>query len=164
MEMSYDVAHDIVVASYMDMSSDVAHIIVVTSYMDMSWDIAYVIVVTSYMDMSSDVAHAIVVTLYMDISSVVAHVVVTSCMDMYQTSYKLLGYHGLKKVIMWKPCIFNTLSVDFYYMVSSRVISPFSFKTKMTLNNKTPARFVLTTDVEIINKRIIFFKYYNIQL
>jgi hypothetical protein len=42
------------------------------------------------MDMSSDVAHAIVVTLYMDTSSVVAHVLVTY-MDMYLTSYKLLG-------------------------------------------------------------------------
>jgi hypothetical protein len=44
----------------------------------------------SYMDMSSDVAHAFVVTLYMDTSSVVAHVLVTY-MDMYLTSYKLLG-------------------------------------------------------------------------
>ena len=32
----------------------------------------------------------------------------------------------------------------------------------MTLNNEMPARFALTTDVEIINKRINFFiKYYN---
>jgi hypothetical protein len=31
----------------------------------------------------------------------------------------------------------------------------------MTLNNETPARFALTTDVEIINKRINIFKYYN---
>jgi hypothetical protein len=49
-------------------------------------------------------------------------------------------------------------------MVSSRVISPFSFKTKVTLNNETPARFTLTTDVENINKRIHFFKYYNKKL
>ena len=34
----------------------------------------------------------------------------------------------------------------------------------MTLNNETPAHFALTTDVEIINKRIIFFKYYNKKL
>ena len=31
----------------------------------------------------------------------------------------------------------------------------------MTLNNETPARFSLTTDVENINKRNNFFKYYN---
>jgi hypothetical protein len=48
---------------------DVAHAIVVTSYMNMSYDVAHAIVVTSYMDMSSAVAHAIVVTSYMDISS-----------------------------------------------------------------------------------------------
>ena len=34
----------------------------------------------------------------------------------------------------------------------------------MTLNNETPARFTLTTDVENINKRINFFKYYNKKL
>ena len=32
------------------MSSDVAHVIVVTSYMDMSFDVAHAIEVTSYMD------------------------------------------------------------------------------------------------------------------
>jgi len=42
-------------------------------------------------------------------------------------------------------------------MVSSRVISPFSFKTKMTLNKERLACFALTTDVEIINKCIKFF-------
>jgi hypothetical protein len=36
----------------MDTSSDVAHDIMVTSYMDMSSDVAYAIVVTSHMDMS----------------------------------------------------------------------------------------------------------------
>ena len=35
--MSSDVAHAIVVTSYMDMSSDVAHTIVMTSYMDISY-------------------------------------------------------------------------------------------------------------------------------
>ena len=74
---------------------------------------------------------------------------------LYLTSYKLLGYQWFK-VITWKPCIFNTRSVDFWYTVSSRVISPFSFKPKMTLNNETPTRFTLTTDVENINKRINF--------
>ena len=65
-------------------------------------------------------------------------------------------------MITWKPCIFNTLSVDFQYMISSRVISPFSFKTKMTLNKEAPARFTLTAVVEIINKRInLPIKYYN---
>jgi hypothetical protein len=37
------------------------------------------------------------------------------------------------------------------YTVSSRVISPFSFKTKITLNNETPKRFAQTTDNEFIN-------------
>ena len=41
----------------MDMSSDVAHVIVVMSYMDMSSDVTLVIVMMSYIDMSSDVAH-----------------------------------------------------------------------------------------------------------
>ena len=50
--MSSDVAHDIVVTSYMNISSDVAHAIVVTSYIDMSSDVAHVIVVMSYMDIS----------------------------------------------------------------------------------------------------------------
>jgi len=45
-------------------------------------------------------------------------------------------------------------TVYIQYMVSSRVISPFLFKTKMTLNIETPARFALTTDVKIINKCI----------
>ena len=36
----------------MDMSSDVAHVIVVMSYIDMSSDVAYAIVVTSYMNTS----------------------------------------------------------------------------------------------------------------
>jgi hypothetical protein len=44
-------------------SSDVAHAIMVTSYMDMSYDLAHAIVVT-YMDASYDVAHAIVVMSY----------------------------------------------------------------------------------------------------
>jgi hypothetical protein len=48
--------------------------------------------------------------------------------------------------------IFNTRLV-----VELSTFLPFSFKTKMTLNNETPARFALTTDVEIINKRINFF-------
>jgi hypothetical protein len=52
MDASYDVAHSIVVMSYMDTSSDVAHDIMVTSYMDMSSDVAYAIVVTSHIDMS----------------------------------------------------------------------------------------------------------------
>jgi hypothetical protein len=34
----------------------------------------------------------------------------------------------------------------------------------MTFNNETPARFTVTTDVENINKRIIFLKYYNKKL
>jgi hypothetical protein len=34
----------------------------------------------------------------------------------------------------------------------------------MTLNNETPARFTMTTDVENINKRINVFKYYNKKL
>ena len=34
----------------------------------------------------------------------------------------------------------------------------------MTLNNETPARFTLTTDVENINKRINLKKYYNEKL
>ena len=55
--MSADVAHVIVVTSYMNISSDVAHDIVVTSYIDMSSDVAHVIVVMSYIDISSDVAH-----------------------------------------------------------------------------------------------------------
>jgi hypothetical protein len=55
--MSSDVAH--VVTSYMDMSCDVAHDIVVSSYIDMSSDLAHTTV-----DTSSDVAHAMVVTLY----------------------------------------------------------------------------------------------------
>jgi hypothetical protein len=38
------------------------------------------------------------------------------------------------------------------------------FKPKMTLNNETPARFNLTTDVENINRRINFLKYYNKKL
>ena len=37
MDVSYDVAHAIVVMSYMDTSSDVAHDIMVTSYMDVIW-------------------------------------------------------------------------------------------------------------------------------
>jgi hypothetical protein len=37
------------------------------------------------------------------------------------------------------------------YTVSSRVMSPFSFKTKITLNNETPKRFAQTTDNEFIN-------------
>ena len=41
------------------MSCDVAHAIVVSSYMDMSSDLAHTTV-----DTSSDVAHAMVVTLY----------------------------------------------------------------------------------------------------
>jgi hypothetical protein len=50
-------------------------------------------------------------------------------------------------------------------MVSSIVISPFSFKTNMTLNNETLTRFALTTVVEIINKRINFvIEYYNKKL
>ena len=52
----------------MDTSSDIAHTIVVTSYMDTSCDIAHAILVTSCMDTSSDVPHAIVVTSYMDTS------------------------------------------------------------------------------------------------
>jgi hypothetical protein len=43
----------------MDMPSDVAHAIVVTSYMITSSDVAHAIMVTSYMDMSYDLAHAI---------------------------------------------------------------------------------------------------------
>ena len=39
--MPSDVAHDIVVTSYIDMSSDVAHGSVVMSYMDMSSDVTY---------------------------------------------------------------------------------------------------------------------------
>jgi hypothetical protein len=62
----------------------------ISSYMDISYDLAHVIVVMSYMDMSSDVAHVIVVMSYMDMSSDVAHVLVTY-MDMYLTSYILLG-------------------------------------------------------------------------
>ena len=57
---------------------------------------------------------------------------------------------------MWKPCIFNTRSVYFSYTVSSRVIPPFSFKTKMMLNNETPTHFTLTTDVENMSKPINF--------
>jgi hypothetical protein len=71
--MPSDVAHAIVVMSFMNISSHVAHVNMVTSYIDMSSDVAHVIVVTSYIDMSSDVAHAIVVMSYMDISSDVAH-------------------------------------------------------------------------------------------
>ena len=57
---------------------------------------------------------------------------------------------------------FKVITWNFQYTVSNRVISPFSFKTKITLNNETPARFALTTYVEIVNKRInFFFKYYN---
>ena len=42
-------------------------------------------------------------------------------------------------------------------MDSSRLISPFSFKTKMTSKNETPERFVQTTGDEIINKRLHMF-------
>jgi hypothetical protein len=38
----------------MNISSDVAHAIVVTSYMDMSSDVAHAIVVTSHIDASSN--------------------------------------------------------------------------------------------------------------
>ena len=34
----------------------------------------------------------------------------------------------------------------------------------MALNNETPARFTMTTDVENINKRINFLKHYNKKL
>jgi hypothetical protein len=53
MDTSFDVAHAIVVMSYVDTSSDVTPVIVVI-YMDMSSDVAHAIVVTSYMDTSSD--------------------------------------------------------------------------------------------------------------
>jgi hypothetical protein len=42
------------------MSSDVAHAIVVTSYIDMLSDVAHVIVVMSYVNTSSDIAPVIV--------------------------------------------------------------------------------------------------------
>jgi hypothetical protein len=41
------------------MSSDVAHVIVMMSYMDMSSDVAHAIVVTLYMDAPSVVAHVL---------------------------------------------------------------------------------------------------------
>jgi hypothetical protein len=47
----------------MDTSSDVAHVIVVTSYMDMSSDVSNATVMMSYIDMSSAVTHVIVVML-----------------------------------------------------------------------------------------------------
>ena len=49
----------------MDTSSDLAHVIVVMSYIDASSDVAHATVVTSYMDTSSDVANATVVMSYM---------------------------------------------------------------------------------------------------
>ena len=95
-----DVAHFIVVTSFVDVSSYVAHAIVVTSCMDTSCDVAHTIVFRSviyrYVISCStcycgDVKywyfiwcrHAIVVTSYMDTSSDVAHAIVeTSYMDM----------------------------------------------------------------------------------
>jgi hypothetical protein len=58
MNSSSDVAHAIVVTSYMDTSSHVAHAIVMI--------VLFVIVVISYVVISSDVAYAIVVTSYME--------------------------------------------------------------------------------------------------
>ena len=95
------------------MSSDLAHAIVVMSYM--SSDVAHAIVMTSYMDMSSDVAHAIVVMSYMDMSSDLAHTFI-NCGDVIYEYILLLTnfweYHW-SKMITWNPCIFNTRSVDF---------------------------------------------------
>lgn len=41
--------------------------------------------------------------------------------------------------------------------MDSRLISPFSVKTKMTSKNETPKRFVQTTGDDIINKRLYIF-------
>jgi hypothetical protein len=60
--------YDVTTTCATSMSSNVAHVIVVMSYMDISSDVAHAIVVMSYMDISSDLAHSIVVMSYMDTS------------------------------------------------------------------------------------------------
>jgi hypothetical protein len=87
----------------MDMSSDVAHDIVLTAYMDTACDIAHAILVTSCMDASSDVAHAIVLTSYFDTSCDVALIERKFLMlnDMMSPQYHVL--HQMTSTYMMSP-------------------------------------------------------------